>query len=424
MIVEFPFGKEKISVDLPDSTVVLKSKANDYVPALSEEELVHEAFNHPINSPKLSLLAKDKKDIVIITSDYTRPIPSKITLPIYLAEIRKYNPNCNITILIATGLHRPTTREEMIAKFGKDLVENERIINHTPRDYDNLKYLGKLHSGGDLLINKIAAEADLLVSEGFIEPHFFAGFSGGRKSVLPGISSEKTILSNHFAEYMASENARTGNFDGNPIHRDMKYAAQQANLRFILNVVLDADKKIIAAFAGDAFDAHEKGCEFVRELSSVDGTAADIVITTNGGFPLDQNIYQSAKSLVAGKCCCNKDGIIIEVSKCNEGHGAEEFYQTFKKAKNAKEVADDILKVKMEDTVPEQWGSQIMAMVLGTHEVFYVTDPATEQILKDMHIQYYPSIQEALAEALKRKGKNASITAIPEGTSVIVRPVE
>ena len=202
----------------------------------------------------------------------------------------------------------------------------------------------------------------------------------------------------------------------------MLYAAEQAKLAFILNVAIDADKKVIAAFAGDPVKAHEEGCRFVGELSAVDGVDADIVITTNGGYPLDQNIYQSVKSMTAAEACAKPDGIIIEMSRCNDGHGGESFYQTFKNAKDAKEVEDMILKVKMEDTIADQWESQILARILSRHQVLYVADPSAKQILEDMHIQYVPTLKEALEIALKIKGKDAKIAAIPEGISVIVKP--
>lgn len=422
MLVKFPFGREKVELTLPDSTSVLESKAVEYVPKGSQEELVQEALEHPIGSARVCELAEGKKNIVIITSDHTRPVPSKVTLPLYLKEIRKNNPDCNITILIATGFHRPTTKEEMIDKFGEDVVKNEKFVIHESEKDEDMIHLGTLPSGGSLLINKLAVEADLLVSEGFIEPHFFAGFSGGRKSILPGIASQKTVFANHCSTFIASDKSRTGVLDGNLIHKDMLFAAEQAKLAFILNVAIDADKKVIAAFAGDPTEAHETGCKFVKELSSVDGVDADIVITTNGGYPLDQNIYQSVKSMTAAEACCNKDGIIIEMSMCNDGHGGEGFYQTFKNAASAKEVEDMILKVKMEDTIADQWESQILARILSRHEVLYVADPSAKQILEDMHIRFVPTLQEALDIAVKEKGENAKIAVIPEGISVIVKP--
>ena len=204
--------------------------------------------------------------MVIITSDHTRPVPSKVTMPILLKRIRSANPDIDIKILIATGFHRPTTREEMIHKFGRDIVERENFINHISEDEDSLDKVGTLPSGGELWLNKFAMETVLLISEGFIEPHFFAGFSGGRKSILPGVAGAGTVSATRCSEFIASQYARTGASENNPIHKDMIYAAKDAKLAFILNVVIDGDEKVIHAFAGDSELAHEEGCRFVIEL--------------------------------------------------------------------------------------------------------------------------------------------------------------
>lgn len=329
-----PFGKEKINFELPDEQVagVLVSHAHDYKAPKSEEELVADALANPIGSPKLSELAKGKKTCVIISSDHTRPVPSHVIMPQLLAELRKGNPDIDITILIATGMHRPTTQEELVAKYGKEIAENEKFSIHVSRNDEDMVSIGTLPSGGECLINKLAANADLLVAEGFIEPHFFAGMSGGRKSVLPGIASKITVLANHCSEFIASPNARTGILKGNPIHEDMLYAAKAANLAFICNVVIDADKKVIAAFAGDREEAHYAGVDFEMKLAGVKPIPADIVITTNGGYPLDQNIYQSVKGMTAAEATCKEGGVIIDVSSCSDGHGGEDFYNNLKNA--------------------------------------------------------------------------------------------
>lgn len=260
--VKIPYSTKFIDTTLPDSRVlgVLTSKAHHYIPEDSEENLVRKALANPIGSKKLSDLAKDKQNIVIISSDHTQPVPSKIITPLILEEIRAGNPSATITILIATGFHRATTKEELITKFGEKIVAEEKIVIHDSRKLEDMVNIGKLPSGGDILLNKLAASADLLLSEGFIEPHFFAGFSGGRKSVLPGVVSEVTVLANHCAKFIASEKARTGILENNPIHLDMLSAAKQAKLAFIVNVVIDSDKKIIKAFAGDLEKAHLEGC--------------------------------------------------------------------------------------------------------------------------------------------------------------------
>ncbi len=246
-------------------------------------------------------------------------------MPIILRRIRNVNPEIDVKIIVATGFHRPSTREELIYKMGEEIVDNEDIVMHISTDDKSMCKVGILPSGGDLYINKLAYEAELLIAEGFIEPHFFAGFSGGRKSVLPGIASAKTIMYNHCSDFIDSDNSRTGKLNNNPIHEDMVYAAKVAKLAFILNVVIDKDKKIIASFAGDVEKAHTKGCRFVTALSKVNSIKSDIVVTTNGGYPLDQNIYQSVKGMTAAEATCKDGGVIIMIAACNDGHGGQSF---------------------------------------------------------------------------------------------------
>lgn len=418
--VRLPYAKEFIELEVGDDVAVLESQAGNFKAEKSEEELVRDALKNPIGSEKLSDLVKGKKTITIISSDHTRPVPSAITMPILLEEIRSTNPNAEITILIATGFHRPTTHEELVDKYGQEIVDNENIIVHKSGVDEDMVELDTLPSGGRLLLNKHAINTDLLIAEGFIEPHFFAGFSGGRKSVLPGIASEKTVLANHCSKFIASDYSRTGILEENPIHKDMEFAAEQAKLAFILNVVIDAEKKIINAFAGDRVKAHFEGTEFVRSLSTIDGVNADIAITSNGGYPLDQNVYQSVKSMTAAEAAAADDGVIIEVSRCNDGHGGESFYKTFKEAEDPKDIEDRVLKIPMEETIPDQWEIQILARILVRHKVIFVTDPENKQLIEDMHMTYAGSVEEALKMAKEIKGEDAKVAFVPDGVSVIV----
>lgn len=316
-VIHFPYGKSELAVELPDSQLqgVLLSRLHHYKAEKSGLELVQDALSNPIGSPRLSELAKNKKKIVIIASDHTRPVPSKVILPPMLEEIRSVNPQADITLLIATGCHRGTTYEELEEKLGAEIVKKEKIVVHDCDDCKNMVKVGVLPSGGELFINRLAYEADLLLAEGFIEPHFFAGYSGGRKSVLPGIASRSSVLANHCSEFIAHDCARTGILEGNPIHRDMIWAAKAAKLSFIVNVVINAEKKAIYAVAGDIEQAHAKGCEFLSGLCMVDAAPADIVISTNGGYPLDQNIYQAVKGMTAAEAAVKEGGVIIMLAK-------------------------------------------------------------------------------------------------------------
>jgi len=421
--IKIPYSKRFLEIEIPDKNLVaiLESKAHAFKVDSTQKEIVNKALDNPIGSTKLEQLVKGKKNLVIITSDHTRPVPSKITMPIMLQRIRKVNPSIDITILIATGFHRPTTKEEMINKFGQEIVDNEKIVIHVSEDYSSMISVGTLPSGGELLLNKIAMEAELLIAEGFIEPHFFAGFSGGRKSVLPGVASAKTVMANHCSEFIASEFARSGVIENNPIHIDMLYAAKQAKLAFILNVVIDSEKNIINAFAGDSELAHVKGCKFVMELASVKAVKADIAISTNGGYPLDQNLYQSVKGMTAAEATCKDGGVIIMVSACNDGHGGQSFYDNIANASSPREVLDKVIKVGRNETAPDQWEFQILARILDKFTVILVSDLCDPEMIVKMHMQHAFTFEEALERALKIKGNDATITVIPDGVSVVIR---
>lgn len=420
--VKLPYGKKSITIDIPEDRLegILVSKVNKYSIEESEEDIVKKAIINPIGVPRLKDLARDKKKIVVISSDHTRPVPSHITMPLILNEIRQGSPKAEIAILVATGYHRSSTEAELREKYGDKIVDKEKIVIHDSRDRDNMVKVGILPSGGELVLNRLAIEADLLVAEGFIEPHFFAGFSGGRKSILPGIASKETILANHCSEFIAHPKARTGILKDNPIHEDMIYAAEKANLNFILNVVINGDKKIINAFAGHWEEAHLKGCEFVSKLAGFKSKLTDIVITTNGGYPLDQNIYQSVKGMTAAEATCKKGGVIIIASTCADGHGGDSFYNTFAKANSVQNVIDEIMARNRNKTIPDQWESQILARILLKCKVIMVTN-ASKKMVENMHMKWAASIEEAIKMADEMLGNRGKITIIPDGVSVIVR---
>lgn len=422
MEIKLPYGKEKLflEIDEKDLNGILFSKIEEYDPGKSQIELVEEAMKNPIDSKPLWELAKKKERVVIIASDHTRPVPSKVIMPLMLSEIRKGNPTAEITILISTGFHRPTTKEELVQKFGLEIVENEKIVVHKSGDEESLVKIGTLPSGGELIINKLGVEADLLVSEGFIEPHFFAGFSGGRKSVLPGIASRTTVLANHCGEFINHPKARTGSIEGNPLHIDMLFAAQKAGLAFIVNVVINSEKEVIHAVAGNCNSAHIKGVEFLESLCKVKAIPSDIVITTNGGYPLDQNIYQAVKGMTAGEAAVKPGGVIIMLAKSNDGHGGEDFFNTFKKEKDLKKMLEGFVNTPRNETIPDQWEAQILARILLRATVIYISD-ASDEMIKEFGMIPAKHLKEAmaLAKGLLRT-KTPKTTVIPDGVSVIV----
>lgn len=416
----FPYGKEKLSYTFGgELCALLEPKINEYIPEADGAELVRRAMAAPIASPRLSELARGKKKVVIIASDHTRPVPSKLIIPPMLREIRAGNPDADITILIATGCHRGTTKDELIAKFGEEIVKHEKIYIHDCDERDMLVNIGTLPSGGQCEINRLAYEADLLVSEGFIEPHFFAGFSGGRKSVLPGVAGRRTVLANHCSEFIDHPRARTGILEGNPIHEDMLWAAKTAKLAYIVNVVLDSEKNVIYAVAGDCEAAHKKGTDFLLSLCGANAVESDIVITTNGGYPLDQNMYQAVKGMTAAEATVCKGGVIIMLARSDDGIGGDHFYHQLADESDISKTMAQFLSRGRDETVPDQWQTQILLRILSHASVIYVSE-MPDDVVEKMHMIPAHSLGEAIEKAKQMVGNSARIAAIPDGVSVMV----
>ena len=419
--IKIPYYTSSLDLHIGEENLeaVITAKTDEYDAGKTEAQLVEEALANPIGTPRLCELAKGKNRIVLVTSDHTRAVPSKLTLPILLREIRSGNPDADITILIATGLHRPTTEAEQRRMFGDSIVDNEKIaINDAFKD-DDFGFVRTLPSGAELWVNKLALDCDLLITEGFIEPHFFAGFSGGRKSILPGICNAATVNENHSYKAIASPYSTTGVLEHNPIHEDMVCAAREVNVQFILNVALNGEKKVIAAFAGDLEQAHETGVRFVRELAQCPSVTGDIVITSNGGYPLDQNLYQSPKAVATAEACCVEGGVIIMSAACNDGHGGESFMRTMTQNLTPTQILEQIQATPKERTVPDQWESQILARILSKYPVVLVSqcDP---ELVKAMKMHPAGNLTQALLLAEELLGGQGSVTVIPEGISTII----
>ena len=420
--IPIPYYKGTLDLHIEEKNLkhLLTSSLEEYVPLLGEAELILEALEHPIGTQKLSDIAIGKKSCMLVTSDHTRAMPSKKTLPILLKELRKKNPEIDITIMIATGLHRPTTRDEMINMFGEEIVLNEKIAVHDAFNADEMVFICTLPSGSSFEINKMAFMVDMIVTEGFIEPHFFAGFSGGRKSILPGISSAKTVNQNHSAIAIDNVKAATGVLSGNPIHEDMAYAIKKVPVDFCLNVAMNAEKKIIGAFAGDIMQAHLKGCDFVNSLAGAKRVTTDIVVTSNGGYPLDQNLYQAPKGMTTGAACAGEDGVIIMVASCCEGTGGENFGKLMSEG-TPQQILDKIMAIPPEETISEQWCAQILCKMLLSHKVILVTQHFNHDKVRALNLIPASTPDEALKIAYGLKGEDASVTVIPDGVAVIVK---
>ena len=427
--LRIPYHRQFLEADIPDSRLraVLTPGHGEGPgpgsPSLDEQRRrVSRALDTPIGSAPLEELARGKRSATVITSDHTRPVPSHITLPLMLERLRRGNPDIAVTVLVATGCHRATTASELRAKFGDAICDAETIVVHDCEEAASLRHLGTLPSGGALWLNRHALEADLLVADGFIEPHFFAGFSGGRKSVLPGIAGRQTVLANHCSAFIADPRARAGCLEGNPIHRDMLFAARQARLAFIVNVTLNPDKTVDAAFAGDPEQAHLAGCAEMKKAVSIKAVPAEIAITGNGGYPLDQNIYQAVKGMTAAEACCKPGGTIIMVAGCSDGHGGEGFFRGLSEAESPQALLRRVLRVPQEETPPDQWEYQILARILCERRVILVTDLCDPQVIRAMHLEHASTLQEAVSRALAEAGPHAGVTVIPDGVGVIVEP--
>jgi len=418
--IPIPYYTSTLALHVEEENLkaVLTAKMHGFHAEKSQEQLVLDALEHPVDSPRLRTLAEGKRNIVIVTSDHTRAVPSKITLPLLLKEIRSGNPDADITILIATGLHRPTTEEEQRRMFGDEIVDHEKIAINNAFAPEQFVELCTLPSGAVFQVNRLAAECDLLVTEGFVEPHFFAGFSGGRKSILPGICSERTVNENHSYKAVSHPRSNSGMLKDNPIHADMLCAAKAVNVQFIFNVALDGEKKIVAAWAGDLEKAHEAGVAFIRQWSQCPVVTGDIVITSNGGYPLDQNLYQSPKAMATAEACAGEDGVIIMCCSCCDGMGGAHFGQLIQRG-TPDEIDRYLSSIPPEKTIPEQWCTQVCVRVLRKHPVILVTTFLNHDEVRKANMIPASTPDEALEIAYRLKGEQASVVVIPDGVSVL-----
>lgn len=418
MLLSIPYDRGFVRADLDDGRVAAVLQAGLPPVAGDGSAVVAAALRDPIASPPLAELAKGRRNVVVITSDHTRPLPSRITLPPILAEIRRGNPRAAVTILVATGTHRTSTPAEIAEKFGAAIAAEERIVCHSCDD--DLVALGRLPSGVPLGINRLAAEADLLVAEGFIEPHFFAGFSGGPKCILPGIAGRGAILANHAGPNIAHPRARTGILAGNPIWSGMAMAADLARLAFILNVVLDRENRVTAAFAGSWREAHARGVQYLLRQVKVPAVPSPITITSNGGYPLDQNLYQAVKGMTAAEATTLPGGRIIAVAACADGLGGEGFAAMLAGMASPAAFYADAARTAPGETPADLWEAQILARVLSKHRVTLVSDRIQPGTKLPPGLDLRASLAEALDEALREAGPEAKVTVIPNGVGVIV----
>ncbi len=422
MLLRLPYGNGHIPYDC-GCACVLQSRVDSLRSERPGMEIVREAMARPAGSLPLQALAKGKPRATVIISDHTRPVPSRDILPPMLEALRAGSPSIEITLLVATGFHRGTTHAELKEKLGQEIVASERIVIHDSQNAEQNVRIGVLPSGAPLVIDRVAADTELLVAEGFIEPHFFAGFSGGRKSVLPGVCDRVTVLGNHCSAFIDNPRARTGMLEGNPLHTDMLAAARLAKLQYIVNVVIDEEKRTVAAFAGDMEQAHRAGCAYLRQYCAVQAAPADVVVTTNGGAPLDQNIYQCVKGLTAAEATANPGAVLILCAECADGTGGDAFYRSLRDCLSPHALYEEIMATPQQNTIPDQWESQVLARILKKHRVILVSRPEMRETVQDMKMEFAPELTDALKMA-NAKPDGSNVTVIPNGISVIVEAAE
>jgi len=386
---------------------------------MDEVEEVKRSLRNPIEIERLKKIASSKKNILIILSDYTRAAPNDRMIPPLLEELESAGCKAeNITALVANGLHKPLPRSELEEFYGEvsNLVE---LVNHDAEDDEQLVYLGRTSFGTKLWVNKLVVDYDLVIATGLIEPHLFAGYSGGRKSILPGVAGRESICQNHGFKMISHPKARSSIIEGNPIHEDMVEAAKTAGLDYILNVIVSRNGRVSRAVAGDPYKAHIAGVKLLEGKVKVKvPSGADIIITSNGGYPLDRDLYQAVKGISTGEAIVKRGGVIIILSECIDGigRGHEEFYKLMAESESPEEVLE---RIKRNEPIKDQWEAHILARTLKVANVVVVTKNIKHSLLEDMHLIPASSVEEALDISFRLVGAESKITAIPDGPYVV-----
>ncbi len=408
---KYGFGKGFAEFELQDKNILQELHQNEVEVDLTGEAEVKRALMNPIGTPKLGDIVKPGEKIVIVTSDITRPLPSKEILPELVKEIlRSGADEKDITIVFALGSHRKHTEDEKKYLVGEEIYNRIKCVDSDSNDYVRM---GISEMGTPIDIFSVVANADRRICLGNIEYHYFAGYSGGAKAILPGVSTRDTIQANHSAMVKAA--ARAGAIDDNPVRQDIEGVVKYVSIDFIVNVVLDEDKNIIKAVAGHHVEAHREGCKFLDSLYKIEiPEKADIVITTPGGFPKDINLYQAQKALDNSKNAVKDGGIIILLASCKEGMGEKVFERWMKNATSP----DSLIKDIQENFELGGHKAAAIALVLKKARVFLVSDFQPEEV-KNMFMEPFASVDEALKEAFKVLGDEAKVILMPHGGSTL-----
>lgn len=408
-----PYGDTQLMVRVPEKNLafVLEPRHEPGVP--DENAAVTAALRSPIGQKPLVEAVRSTDRVVVIVTDNTRACPDDRLLPPILTELERVVAREQITVVVALGLHPPLSEGELRRLLGAQIVDQYRVVNHDPSKVVNI---GTTSRGTPVDIFETVVSADFRLSTGFIEPHFFAGFSGGRKSIAPGVFGRNSAFVNHGYRMVADPRARAGVLQGNPIHEDMVEQARMAGLHFVVNVLLNQRKQITAVFAGDLVAAHEAGCEAARRVVGVKVPhRVDIVVTTNSGAPLDLDLYQSVKGMDTASLITRDGGIVIMASSCASGAGPQSFLDLHRSCLNPIDV---LQKIRRGEPIGVQWQNQILARIQMRNHVMLRSD-LDDDLVRSMWLEPVHDLDEAVLAALRCMGSGAEIAVIPEGPLVL-----
>ena len=419
MRIHLEYGRTGLEVELPERNVVGCLEYRSKQPLDDPERAVRERLARPTGTPPLADLARGRESACVVISDITRPVPNPVLLPPILTTLEQSGiPRDRILILVATGLHRPNTGDELVEMVGRQIVDGCRIENHHGRERAEHAYLGDSPRGVPVWIDRRYLEADLKITTGLIEPHFMAGFSGGRKLICPGLAALETIRVWHGPRFLEHPNARSGVLQDNPVHEENTWIARHAGCDFIVNTVTDANRRILAVVAGDMEQAFHEGAEFVGGLvTATVPEPVDVVVTTSAGYPLDTTYYQSVKGMVAALQIVKPGGTVILAASMSEGIGSAEFQRLFDENPTLDGFMDRILKTDY--FVMDQWQLEELAKVRRKAKVKVVTDGLPPETVGRLFVQTARSVEAAVADALAEYGDEATIAVIPKGPYVI-----
>ncbi len=423
MRVVLKYGTEGLPVELEPTPGFQGVVAPSEPPVLPDPaEAVAQSLEEPIASAPLAEFARGRKSACVVISDITRPVPNPVILPPVLRVLEGAGiPREHITILIATGMHRASTPEERERLLGRELLGLYRVEDHDSRNREALAEVGTLGGGIPVLINRTYLEAECKVLTGFIEPHMWAGYSGGRKSLLPGLSGIETLQYMHGPEMVAHPGTAYGKLDGNPFHEAGLRVMEMAGADFIVNVTLDTRKRITGVFSGHPVEAHLRGCAFLSEHCVREVEAPlDFIVTTNAGAPLDCNLYQTVKGMTGAAAVVKPGGDIVIASACPEGAGSPEYRKILEMVDSPRVFLERLM--RKEFFIPDQWCAQETYQVVSEYNVWVYTEGLSPEELERFHFRPVRDVGETVRELLDRHGPDARWAVVPDGPMVILKP--